>query len=274
MTSARPRNIKPTGRGRILSWRGGSIWIGRAEESTDFHAHHAIQIAFSLTPGALRFRSAGGDWEEYSAAIIRAHHRHAFLARGELVASIFVEPESREGQAIGERFRDGIASIAGVVSQSAIAMLAAAYTDQHADADLACCARAVIASLVATCPYPDVPVDARILRAIDLLHERLSEPIYLGDIADAVHLSPGRFRHLFVEQTGTRFRPFVLWLRLTSALSSYAAGASLTDASHSGGFADSAHFSRTFRRMFGASPVSIQPEQPFRSSQGSRHGLH
>lgn len=260
MTSPRPRNIKQTGRGRILSWRGGSIWIGRAEESTDFHAHHAIQIAFSLTPGGLRFRSPSEDWQEYSAAIIRAHHRHAFLARGELVATIFVEPESREGQAIGERFRDPIASIAGVVSQSAIAALAAAYTGQHADAELAGCARAVVAGLAATCPVPDVPVDARILRAIDLLHERLDAPICLDDIADAVHLSPGRFRHLFVEQTGTRFRPFVLWLRLTSALSSYAAGASLTDASHIGGFADSAHFSRTFRRMFGASPVSIQPE--------------
>ena len=33
-----------------------------------------------------------------------------------------------------------------------------------------------------------------------------------------------------------------------------------TDAAQAGGFADSAHFSRTFRRMFGIAPVSVRPE--------------
>jgi AraC-like DNA-binding protein len=32
------------------------------------------------------------------------------------------------------------------------------------------------------------------------------------------------------------------------------------EAAHTGGFADSAHFSRTFRRMFGLAPVSVRPE--------------
>jgi hypothetical protein len=76
----------------------------------------------------------------------------------------------------------------------------------------------------------------------------------------ATRLSPDRFRHLFIEETGMRFRPYVLWLRIEIALAAFAAGRSLTEASHAGGFADSAHFSRTFKRMFGIAPSSFQRE--------------
>ena len=82
----------------------------------------------------------------------------------------------------------------------------------------------------------------------------------MAEIADAVHLSPERFRHLFLKETGIRFRPYVLWLRLEVAVASYAAGNSLTEAAYVGGFADSAHFSRTFKRMFGVAAVSVQRE--------------
>lgn len=73
-------------------------------------------------------------------------------------------------------------------------------------------------------------------------------------------MSPDRFRHLFMAETGVTFRAYLLWLRLECALTSYVAGSSLTDAAHTGGFADSAHFSRTFRRMFGIAPASLRPE--------------
>ncbi|KAI3602682.1 hypothetical protein D8I24_3233 (plasmid) [Cupriavidus necator H850] len=50
----------------------------------------------------------------------------------------------------------------------------------------------------------------------------------MTEIAAAVHLSPERFRHLFLEETGIRFRPYVLWLRMEVAIASYAAGNNLT----------------------------------------------
>jgi AraC family transcriptional regulator len=40
-------------------------------------------------------------------------------------------------------------------------------------------------------------------------------------------------------------------LRIERAVQLYAGGRSLTEAAHQAGFADSAHFSRTFRRTFG-----------------------
>ncbi len=80
----------------------------------------------------------------------------------------------------------------------------------------------------------------------------------LSDVATFMGLSPGRARHLFVEQTGLPFRAYLLWLGLTKAVQVYAEGGSLTEAAHAAGFSDSAHLSRTFRRIFGISADSLR----------------
>ena len=76
--------------------------------------------------------------------------------------------------------------------------------------------------------------------------------------SEGVFLSPSRLRHLFVEQTGLAFKTYVLWLRLQRALRAYADGANLTEAAHAAGFADSAHFSRTFKRTFGLPATTLE----------------
>lgn len=81
---------KRFGTGRIVLWRGGSVWLGHAEEKTGSHAHHAIQVTLALSGGAMRIQTPGKDWAAYTAAIICAHQPHAFEARCELVALIFI----------------------------------------------------------------------------------------------------------------------------------------------------------------------------------------
>lgn len=260
MTSEQRGGIKATGIGRILLWRGGSIWIGSAQEATDFHAHHAIQITLALSQGKLRFRQPDQDWQAFTAVIVPAHQPHAFEARGELVALIFVEPESREGRMIQERHGAGLSTLPEGSLDREIAALAIAHREKAPDAKLIACARAVIATLASSSALPASALDKRIERAIEVLRERVGSTVTLTAIANAVHLSPERFRHLFLQETGIRFRPYVLWLRLELAIASYAAGNSLTESAYAGGFADSAHFSRTFRRMFGVAAASIQRE--------------
>lgn len=250
--------IRHSGTGRIGLWRGGSIWIGHAEEETGFHAHHAIQLTLALSGGVVRFRGPVEGWKTYTAAIVAPHHLHAFEARGEFVAMIFTEPESREGRILRERFPTDVTSLAYDVFADEAAALAVAYMNGASDEKLAACARAITSKLTSIHALPPKPLDKRIERAIDLLRRRLDEPITMTEVADAVHLSPEYFRHLFIKETGIRFRPYVLWLRLEIAVATYAAGKSLTEAAHAGGFADSAHLSRTFKRMFGVPAVSVQ----------------
>lgn len=256
--SKRGATARQFGTGRIVFWRGGSLWIGRVADETGFHAHHAIQVTLCLSGGAVRLRSPGEGWNAYAAAIVAAHQSHAFEARGELVALVFVEPESLEGRAIRQRYPKGIAPLDTDACAAQAIGLARLHAQQAGDHELAAHARAVMESLSPVDHTSTGPLDKRIARAIDILHSRLAETISMSEIAEAVHLSPERFRHLFLQETGIRFRPYVLWLRLEAAVAAYGAGSNLTQASHAGGFADSAHFSRTFKRMFGVTAIGVQ----------------
>ncbi|MDB5822966.1 MAG: AraC family transcriptional regulator [Herminiimonas sp.] len=253
-----PGGVKLFGAGRIVVWRGGSMWIGQPEEETDFHAHHAIQITLTLSGGTVRFRRPGQEWIGYKAAITAAHQSHAFEARGELVALIFAEPESREGRVLRERYPEGIQSLAPETFAPEAAALVADWQAGASEEALATRARAITASLSGSEAPPSTPLDKRIARAIDVVRERLGETITMAEVAESVHLSAERFRHLFLQETGIRFRPYILWLRLEIAIAAHASGQNLTEASHAGGFADSAHFSRTFKRMFGVPAVGVQ----------------
>lgn len=72
-------------------------------------------------------------------------------------------------------------------------------------------------------------------------------------IAEELALSESRFLHLFKDQMGIAWRPYLLWRRLICAVKLIITGKSATHAAYRAGFADSAHLSRTFKSMFGIS---------------------
>jgi AraC-like DNA-binding protein len=124
------------------------------------------------------------------------------------------------------------------------------------DAALGADARRAVSILVGLAPVTDL-VDPRIEHSIAWLRERLAAPLSLADAAAVAHLSPSRFRHLFVAQTGVSFRGYLLWARVAQAMAAGMNGESWTAAAQGAGFADSAHFSRTCRRMFGIAPAML-----------------
>lgn len=192
------------------------------------------------------------------AVAVAADAEHTFEAEG-LFAILFVEPESRQGRAIaGQLFQGpGLAAIPhallGDFRERIAATFRAAVRDDAAFIDLG---RGLTAHIAGTA-RGDVP-DLRVRKVIAWAGSQLDGPVSLSDAAPIVNLSSGRLRHLFVEQTGLPFKTYVLWLRLTRAVERFAAGASLTEAAHEAGFSDSAHLSRTFRRMFGVTPAALR----------------
>ena len=239
-------------------WDGGSLMIGRADAPTDVHSHHAIQIAVS--PGTIAFRSTDSTWKEYRGVIIEPNYRHAFDGRGEQIAHVFVEPESRSGRAISERVSlSGIHAVSAPHVDDAVATLFEPWNARQSATAIIDAARRVIARIAGDVSPTRLP-DDRVARAVAYMKANIGGSLTLDELADVASLSPGRFRHLFVEETGMTVRPYILWLRFQRAWELIAAGNSLSSAAHGAGFSDAAHLTRTSRRMFGVPPVAIQME--------------
>lgn len=269
--AARPVPRLSSAAGRIYFWQTGSLWIGTGHGRSDWHEHHAHQLALGLD-GEFAFRTdPKAAWTKYTAAIVPSHCTHEFELQQLAVAHLFVEPESTEGRALSQRYGgQGISALPQAAAAKAAQALLQAH-GQGADAETMKAvarkavqvlsgtdddqARAVVRESLAT-----EPLDARLARALDYLRSNVRAPVSLADAAAAASLSPSRFRHLFVEQTGSSFRAYLLWLRINVAIESVMAGASWTEAAHEAGFADSSHLTRTHRRMFGIEPTAVRQQ--------------
>ena len=254
--------MEVAGRGRILIWEGGSLWLmevmparGSSSNMTAFHSHHALQITLSLG-GQFELRtkdcSVAGD------AVVAPDVEHLFEADGH-IAVLFVEPESKSGRAIAEAILKNAAlkSIPEGTLTDLAGRLGEAYRQSSVDErTLEGIGRLLVERLagVATASMPDL----RVQKMMSHVAARLDGAITLNSAAKIAGLSPSRARHLFVEQTGLPFRTYLLWVRINKAVGLFAGGSSLTQAAHEAGFSDSAHFSRTFRRMFGISAAALR----------------
>lgn len=252
--------MKHAARGRIVLWEGASLWAfdappaTAARRSTEVHAHHALQFTCSVG-GSFRFQ-IGDDQVEGPAVLISPDEPHAYFPQGRN-AMVFIEPESNLGATLlrslaGRAYsRPDPARFADLVSRLACIW----EKPRPADDILARLGQELAARLVGS-DLPDRAVDTRIARVLDRLATDNDASLNLGEAARLACLSKSRFSHLFVAEVGLPFRTYILWRRLTVAVHGIAAGVTLTDAAHDAGFADSAHFSRTFLRMFGV-PASF-----------------
>jgi AraC family transcriptional regulator len=250
--------MTPIASGRIAVWEGGSLWAFDVppgdSDRNQLHAHHALQVTFALEGGAfklhLRDRIATGD-----VVIVAADAAHAFEAEG-AVGLLFVAPESRAGRVLA-KLLDGAPAVAADQLADAAPEIEAAFRAQHdplsamREAGQQLTAR--LAGAVRT-----IEPDRRVRQMIDWAGDNLDTALSAKEAAAHVGLSVSRASHLFVEQTGLPFRTFVLWLRVMRAVDAYGTGSSLTAAAQEAGFADSAHLSRTFRRMFGLSAAALE----------------
>jgi AraC-like DNA-binding protein len=227
------------------------------------HSHHAMHLILALD-GVLKVRAPIGEpWIEAAGVLTAPDAKHAIDARGVEVMLVFFDSESDVGVALGQL----VSGLVRVVSEAQRAKLAS-------DADPAAIMRAEGADwtrrAVKILGAPSVSrvrraVHPRVKKALRLLREDASETSKgqnsLEALAEAVGLSPGRLMHVFTESIGIPLRPYLAWLKLQRAAGAIVAGAPLAEAAHSAGFADAAHMTRTFRRMFGVAPSELRPQR-------------
>jgi len=219
---------------------------------SDLHRHHCVQLVMALH-GTVRFRQGQRQrWTTCGAVLVRPDAWHEVDARGTDVMIAFVDAESELGAALAAGTESGVAPIrAGTVAEWRAQLgQPAALTPVHVE-------RWVTQTLLCDHRFPSI--DHRVKRVLRALPGKLaeSESVSLHAVAASVGLSPSRFLHLFTTSVGVPLRPYVLWLRLQCGARELARGMSVADAAYAAGFSDAAHFSRTFRRMIGATPSQV-----------------
>lgn len=247
------------GVGDFIGWDGGCLLIGKATGVIPRHSHQAIQIVFGDDGPTLLREGDAGEWTGYPLAVIPSRQPHSMDATGStFIAVMLLEPETVGGRSLTERhLLDGIASLDDARVREAAAELFEIWLSR-ADEDVLIQAAQRVVQQLTGADAPTEVTDKRILKAIEYINANLAGAITLEAVARAVFLSPGRFRHLFVEQTGMGLRPYVLWRRFLRAWGILASGASVATAAHGAGFADQAHFARTSRQSFGFPPSMLQ----------------
>ncbi len=101
--------------------------------------------------------------------------------------------------------------------------------------------------------------DPRVRRAMLLMEQNLSAPPQADQLAAEIAVSKRQLERLFRKELGASLQTFGRDMRLSYAvwLMSHASSR-ISDVAAQCGFSDAAHFSRTFRTAFGASPVEMQ----------------
>ncbi|MFO0693865.1 MAG: helix-turn-helix transcriptional regulator [Polyangiales bacterium] len=237
-------------RGTLYLWPDAAAFLGR-DLRAEAHAKYAATLTVAVE-GSIRVRVAGSPPIETTAVLVGPNVEHEKDAHGAVVAVVLIDPGSQGYLRLEPLFERGTTHVLPNAEDAArLRRTVRRWLEGTLDADRA------LARLVGELAKP-VPLsrarDRRIDAALALLRAQLPSVPSVGEVADAVGLSEGRFIHLFRDEMGLPMRRYASWMRVRDAALRIARGESLTDAALEAGFADSSHLCRTFRAMFGVPP--------------------
>jgi AraC-like DNA-binding protein len=218
----------------------------------DLHRHYTASLIFALQGEYRVSAESSPEWQTYRGSLVAPNVQQQMDARDCRIVILQIDPETASYDGVLPWFESGLIQrlpeeLVGELARAAHAALGAERFD----------ALELWNTIIALVARPGVVRpgrDARIAQALTILKRDVLSPPAAADLAHSVGLSEGRLIHLFTQEMGLPIRRYVLWLRLRAVVFALAEGASMTEAAHAAGFADSAHMSRTFREMFGLPP--------------------
>jgi len=234
-----------TGRARIgISW---GVFVGGVGENSR-HRHHAIQ---AVSAPQIKLETERGTIQITNGFVLPPGMVH-LASKCDQSAFLYMDPNSSAGRSV-------MAALGGVplsLSATDALVLRQIVIETLQDGELArplerMCNLIGCDSLTVRTPDPRISA---------LIEQIVSSPDAFPDAkaaAASIGLSRSRLVHLFSVEAGVPWRTFLLWIKLRRAFEAVATGSTLTEAAQAGGFADSAHFSRTCRSMFGINPKAI-----------------
>ncbi|MGW5264674.1 AraC family transcriptional regulator [Microbispora sp. NPDC004025] len=243
-------------------WRGTTLlrpgWLAYTGVAgvTEPHAHAAVQVLI-VGDGVVELTDPHQARGPVRAAIIPARVRHALHAGpGAQATMIYLDPAGGAGRRLTACLSGPGRDRLDRWAAAARALLPPAGPGVAPDP----------AALVHGWSAPAGARHPALRHALRVLPGLLHGPVRLTDLAVAAGISASRLGHLFSAELALPFPPYLRWARLRRAVELAAGGASLTEAAHGAGFADSSHLTRVTREMFGLAPshllAALSPPTP------------
>ena len=114
----------------------------------------------------------------------------------------------------------------------------------------------------------DLTPDRRITRALELIEERLHEPLSVARLAASAELSVTQFTRLFRRAVGTTPGAYLQACRLSRARTLVErTSLPIAEIMRQVGLSDRSHFARDFRRVHGFSPRTLRVQLRYSGGQ-------
>lgn len=212
--------------------------------SNDPHSHWASQITIALEDD-LVFKTTTGE-QSSKAVYFPSKTQHQLLSG--FICSIYFDPlyESSLKQTLDQKANNGFASLS-------LEELPYELQQLNATTNLRSLISSEIFHITSHSGGKDAESNERLALVIQEIKSKLSDPEKSDrdTLANLANLSPSRFSHWFVEQTGVPLRSYKKWLKLRVAMEAILDGKLPTDAAILAGFYDLAHMSHAFSESFG-----------------------
>jgi len=219
----------------------------------DIHYHHCFQIVVSIK-NTFDCTIADKNYTNFKGFVINQRHKHSCKAPDSSVLVFLIDAESNLGQNLKTLLKDKLfLNIEDVLSPQQLESLL--VTDEERfDVDILAEKYTQLFSMFFPHQLQSFILDSRIEMAIEFIDANIHRKIELSEISEIAYLSSERLRHLFVQEIGIPFSQYILWKRIKKVIFEVLKkDIPFTDAAIQCGFSDDAHFSRTYRRMFGSS---------------------
>ena len=241
----------------LYLWDSKAMYIGLSFE-TVVHAHNAAQIIVALE-GTIKVEIEN-SWLENSIFVIRPNTKHRIRLYG-TVALLLIDAEDT---------RMEFDSITGELSRTTMASLKNCYARAYSTEEALQLFHSIISDIGLSEKINPVAIDERIQRCLEYIEQNLKEDLSMESICKINGISESSFSHMFSKEVGLPFRRYLLWKRLKESIAVFLREKkSLTEISVEMGFSDQAHFSNSFKDVFGVKPTFI-----FRNKLRILYGLN
>lgn len=220
---------------------------------TDFHAHYAATLAISPTRRKFRIETEQGIGD-YQAVLVTPNTYHRTVSPGVEMIALLIDPETDEYEALSGIAPPGeVRSLDPGSFEPLLDRLLQVYYGTLNDGE-AWELQLDLLRTVHPLPARTKKTDERILSIARRIRTEMPERINMKELGRDLALSEDRLIRLFKENLGIPLRRYLLWVRLLHSVRLLGRGLSVTEVAHTAGFADSAHFTRTFKENFGFVP--------------------